>query len=663
MKNLTTLLFAIFTLNAFGQGDAPPFTQGQSQASKAVSSVIKVPHSQVTKLSSSQALLETGNKNRLINPGFEHTIYNTGWSGALTGTASSSAAAVTPALEGSKSLQLTCNGGASGGTCTYYQDANTSFATIAETSIFLKSDESTGAVKVMARKNGVNSTDYSVTSEGKTVGKYYAYQILGEESGSTSSGIIIEITVAASGSVTIEADEAKVAVSEKFSAVVNLSTDTDWASCGHTTSDFTGFGTVTSIETQCKRSGGDLLMRGKFTVGTPTGVEARLALKHNGNALTSKGVSTIASLQQAGDAIQNGSGTTYFRNALLIEPSVTYATFGHQSSTLAALSKMNGNVVGAGTVFSINNVSIPINGWTANSNYITTTNDVFSTDTASLFHKATACLSTEIGCFNTYSYAINSNTKTICATAPTQTIASMNANGIQIFTRAYNAASTCGNPARFELMVGTKYKTSYPINLYKNTGKDISGNLDPLVSSSVSEFGALMRTYSETTGKLVVDVGRRIQGSTTGAYLYFEDDSNPTTGYVVINDSKNGNLSGINAGEFVKSIGSNGNVDVQSVYFGSGATCSTACTTGTCTICRQTGNKITSVTFVSTGSFNLNGVDGTKYSCAGSGYNGGYMPIFQDLASSTSSLARVAMGIGATATNASYASVTCIGAP
>ena len=154
--------------------------------------------------------------------------------------------------------------------------------------------------------------------------------------------------------------------------------NTDWQSCGHTASDFIGFGTPTSIETQCKRDGGDLLMKGKFIIGTPTATEARLALKFNGSSLASKNSSVIPSIQQAGDAIQNGFASTYFRNATLIEPSVGYITFGHQASATSALTKMVGTVLGAGTVMSFN-ARIPINGWDNSNQIIGTFKEVVTT--------------------------------------------------------------------------------------------------------------------------------------------------------------------------------------------------------------------------------------------------------------------------------------------
>lgn len=79
MKNfLILLLLSVISFTAHGQGDAPPMYQGMDQASKSIGVVAKLPYGQVTKLSSSQVLLETGNTNYLPNAGFEASVL-TGW--------------------------------------------------------------------------------------------------------------------------------------------------------------------------------------------------------------------------------------------------------------------------------------------------------------------------------------------------------------------------------------------------------------------------------------------------------------------------------------------------------------------------------------------------------------------------------------------------------
>lgn len=144
--------------------------------------------------------------------------------------------------------------------------------------------------------------------------------------------------------------------------------DTDWASCGHTPADFTGFGTVSAIETQCKRQGSDLLMRGKFTSGIGTPVEARVNLKLGGLNLTSASSSIIPSIQYAGPLGVNTFAATYFTSAVLIEPSVSYFTIGNQTSTSSQITKNLGSAFASGNILSFN-ARIPIEGW-QNSNII-----------------------------------------------------------------------------------------------------------------------------------------------------------------------------------------------------------------------------------------------------------------------------------------------------
>ena len=146
-------------------------------------------------------------------------------------------------------------------------------------------------------------------------------------------------------------------------AVSSAQSDYDWTSYG-TTSDFTGFGTVSSISLQHRRIGSDLEIRGKFTSGVTTATEARIALP---SGLTSSDTSRIPSLQMAGQLIKSaGASTTNFAYFTLIEPSVTYITFGDQTSTRIPLSKRNGNdSFTNGDQISFT-AKIPIQGWSNN---------------------------------------------------------------------------------------------------------------------------------------------------------------------------------------------------------------------------------------------------------------------------------------------------------
>lgn len=143
------------------------------------------------------------------------------------------------------------------------------------------------------------------------------------------------------------------------SAVRADNADYDWTSY---TPTYTGFGTVASSTMYHRRIGDTLYLRGRFTTGTPTGVEARMSLP---TGLTAS--STVTALEIAGSgAKDSGVGTTYFAFIPLRETSVSYITFGTQTSTVVGLGKGLGNAIsGAGQIISVE-ASVPIQGWTGN---------------------------------------------------------------------------------------------------------------------------------------------------------------------------------------------------------------------------------------------------------------------------------------------------------
>lgn len=131
----------------------------------------------------------------------------------------------------------------------------------------------------------------------------------------------------------------------------------DWTAY---TPTFTAFGTVTVQSFFWRRIGDSLQIHGRFTAGTVTAAEARVSLPPG---LTSS--ANITTLEVVGDTVinANGAATDY----TMIEPSVTYVTFGVQASGNNGLTKANGTVVCAtGNAVSILGVQIPIAGWSSN---------------------------------------------------------------------------------------------------------------------------------------------------------------------------------------------------------------------------------------------------------------------------------------------------------
>jgi hypothetical protein len=121
----------------------------------------------------------------------------------------------------------------------------------------------------------------------------------------------------------------------------------------------------------------------------------------------------------------------------------------------------------------------------------------------------------------------------------------MNTNGIQLFTRAYNAASTAASPAVVAIQIGKGLKGK-SLDLYKSTGKTTAGNLDIYVASvNAVQAGAFYKDYNELTGILFIDCGQTISSSVTQNILNFIDGTIQTNGYFVANASKSPALTGV----------------------------------------------------------------------------------------------------------------------
>jgi hypothetical protein len=196
---------------------------------------------------------------------------------------------------------------------------------------------------------------------------------------------------------------------------------------------------------------------------------------------------------------------------------------------------------------------------------IVTASESFSTDTASLTYAGSAqyTLSTlanaPVGTFITFTAAANSNARTQTnAAAPTQATSNMNINGIQLFARAYNAASTSGNPASIAIQIGKNFK-GLMASGYSSTAKVNAIALDMFITSATIQRGTVV-TYEENTGILQLDCAAA-EVSTNTARSVGQDatGSAVSNGYIVINASKSPALTGITssvcAGRVVSSSG------------------------------------------------------------------------------------------------------------
>lgn len=147
-------------------------------------------------------------------------------------------------------------------------------------------------------------------------------------------------------------------------AYVASSSDTDWVSCGHTTSDFQGFGTVSSIALQCRKSGQNLKMRGSFVSGTPTSVEARINLKLNGQSLAV--FSSQAGTGIAGYASRNvaNNGASIFTNLIQANNTYIQLSFADNATRNPIVPQQGATIIDSGDAYVISGeLTIPIQGW------------------------------------------------------------------------------------------------------------------------------------------------------------------------------------------------------------------------------------------------------------------------------------------------------------
>lgn len=190
---------------------------------------------------------------------------------------------------------------------------------------------------------------------------------------------------------------------------------------------------------------------------------------------------------------------------------------------------------------------------TASNPNIITSVDTFSSDTAPFVYAGSSqyTLATlenaPIGTFITFTYTQNSNTRTQTnAAPPSQTMASMNQNGIGISTRSFGNASGSTGPTTFAIQIGKGMK-GVTLELYKSAGKINTGSLDRFCLGDISttQTGLSFKEYSEKTGILLLDAGyARSNGITSNEFL-FSDMTTQSSGYITINASKVPGMAGI----------------------------------------------------------------------------------------------------------------------
>lgn len=165
-------------------------------------------------------------------------------------------------------------------------------------------------------------------------------------SNSTSYRLILHVATTNASAYTLKVDNVKLGPQVvQYGAPI-----TDWQAY---TPTCTGFGTVSSVAFFWARVGDAIHIKGRFTCGTPTAVEAQVTYP---SGVVSAGSDRLASIQAVGRAGKVGP--------VLAEQSKAYMTFGSDGSHSAAATKQLGNAltIGSGDPFHII-ASVPVTGW------------------------------------------------------------------------------------------------------------------------------------------------------------------------------------------------------------------------------------------------------------------------------------------------------------
>jgi hypothetical protein len=411
-----------------------------------------VPNNLATKVTGG-ALIETGNKNILTNPSFEHSTYSTGWN--VLNINCPASVNTSTVIEGKQSLAKTCN--FTGDAPDVYQDSTLYEAQFADgvqgiASIRVKTDAE--GMYVCPRRAGATLTDLcvAVASDNKW-GLYQIPFVLG----GTSNGIIVTSNLATINSKTIYIDDAFVGAIGAMPTVSNVG---PWIN-GTCTSNW-----VTNTTTTCKyrQNGEDLEIQFKAaTSGAPTAV-ALIFTMPSGFALdTEKIVVGSDYIIEAGECMASDGGAAYYPCQVLpidttrfsiraVNASSTYA------NTSTALSSTVPITFGAGD-YVVTTVRVPVTSFRGSSSVFTSQCGASCVDTYSAKISAAGVVSGENVDWINGNFSITS-TSQFTGTYNTNIFTAAPNCSISVFLSAGNSAATRDVVITAESSTGITYYTS-----------------------------------------------------------------------------------------------------------------------------------------------------------------------------------------------------------
>jgi hypothetical protein len=197
----------------------------------------------------------------------------------------------------------------------------------------------------MNQSSGQGKVTFSFQTDGSVSNNSYKIAVITQQTGT--------------GAIVVKFDSFQIGPS----AIVLGATMTDWQAY---TPAFNGFGTPTPITMFWRRVGDSVEIKGKFTCGTSTGVQAQVGLPNSfttdSNKISTIEIVGVAEIGLIG-AIGQNVGVTY---AALSEQNVQYITFSSRSSSTTGLTKLTGSSVAtSGIVISVY-AKVPVSGFSSN---------------------------------------------------------------------------------------------------------------------------------------------------------------------------------------------------------------------------------------------------------------------------------------------------------
>ena len=635
LKNLTFLVSLIYASHSIA-AYAPVKVGGQTDTSGSQFQNLEFPNSQVSRTGPTSFYIDNGNDNLLRNAGGESSVLGSGWSMSSTGTAVASITTVNSSepMLGKKHLSFNCNSGASGGTCTFYQDVptNSAFDGLVKGGALAGLGALGAKFSVFKRINGVNVQEikgvYDTTG---MVGaaKWYPYSFQ-TTLGSVSTGIAYVITAVPVGSVNVWSDANFVGKADLRAVVAGANSQYVRLSKAGTYGATSSQSTVSGLAQE--ESKGD---SGLITMNLATGIgTANKRVSLNISASTSAASASPCFIYLAKNGVTTRGDTSYPGNGYETAISRNFILEAGETFSIQVYNQCYQLSSEFTAIESVSSSSYSAKS--ANTGWLPCT---FATNVwQGLGIISHTLLCKKQGGDLLITGRINTGTTSaVVAQIPLPLW-----NGIQLVAAGSSRLNT---PYHFS---GRLARNAFSQNDYSVLGVSSQAFLNVSVFNNASYYPHIAAN------------GNQI--ATSSDVLWLEQVRIPIEGW----DDTEFIVASIK--ETPTTQGSSG-TDIQSVYFGGGANCGTDCSSGNCTICFQVGNKITSVTAASgNGDFNLNGIDGLKYNCNGTHYStlsNIIGPMLHNRAASTSTYARVQGGTGAggAQNRAGLASITCIGIP